>query len=218
MEQTPRGIPAPIGSEPDAVPEYLAKLVSFLDPGPLSAYDPAKAALGQRIVFLVIGDDDPLESNAAPILGTVYLDRSRARLWIPFTQLVNGVDTLSWFRIGEDTDAAIADIAAGQLGMVRTATASGAILKAGTATLGLTGIDAGANTNVWRASVPFPEPFSVNTIPVVNVDNVSADTQPNVVLGLLNVTATGFQVLITRSDVPFQLNDQVTVNWTAVGR
>jgi hypothetical protein len=218
MEQTPRGIPVPIGAEPDAVPEYLAKLVSFLDPGPLSTYDPSKGALGQRIVFLILGDDDPLVSNVTPILGTVYLDRSRARLWIPFTQLVNGVDTLSWFRIGEDTDAAIADIAAGQLGMVRTATVAGAILKAGTATLGLTGIDAGSNTNVWRASVPFPEPFSANTVPVVNVDNVSADTQPNVVLGLLNVTNSGFQVLVTRSDVPFILNDQVMVNWTAVGK
>lgn len=216
-QQTPRGIPIPESTDPDNVPAYFQLFASFLDPGQLQAYNPSQANTG-RIVFLIEGDQDPVTKGVTPTLGTLYLDRSTARLWFPFTELVNGVNTLGWYRVGSDADAEIAALAADQIGMVRTGTASAAQIRSGQLQLQLTGVTAGTPTQGYIVGVAFPEPFSDNTVPQVTVSNVGADTQPNVVLGVQNVTNTGFQVQVTRSDVPFYLNDTVVVDYIAVGQ
>lgn len=215
--QTPRGIPAPQGTDPDAVPAYLQMFASFLDPGPLVPYDPATAAAqGSRIVFLVEGDSDPITLGTEPLLGTVFFDRSRARLWVPFTQLVNGVDTLSWYRIGADADAEIATLAAALIGVIRTGTDTDLQVRVGSVALALTSATPGQPTQAWLATVTFAEPFLTKP-KSVNVTNTSADIQPNVTLGVQNVTNTGFTVQISRSDTPFFLNDEVTVDYQAYG-
>jgi hypothetical protein len=210
-EQTPRGIPTPVITDPGQVPGYLQLLVSFLDPGPLQPYDPTAVATG-RIVFLTSGDGEP---QGTPTLGTIYVDRTTGRLWIPLTQVVQGADTVGWYRVGTDADAQLAELAGNIIGLVRTGLDTDAQVRAGTVALTLTGVAAGQTTQAWTATVTFPEPFT--SVPVVVVSNGDTLAQPNVVVGKQQVTAEGFTVQVSRSDLPFNLNDQVTIDYIAYG-
>jgi len=212
--QSVRGIPVPESTDPANPPADLARIVQALDPGALVPYDPTATQLGYRIVFLLQGDDDPNTLSIPPILGTIYFDRERARLWVPFTQLVNGVSTLGWYRIGADADAEIATLQGNQVGLVKSDDQITKSQHVGQATVVLSNFPAGVGTQAWQSGITFPSPF--NNVPIVIVCNGDTVGEPNVTLGVQNVTTSGFQVQVTRSDVAFHLGDQVLVNYIAV--
>jgi hypothetical protein len=213
-KQTVRGIPVPDVVDPDAVPADMAALAQFLDPGALVPFDPALAALSGRIVFLVEGDADPASLSIPPRRGSIFLDRMRGRIYLPLAQLVDGVSTLSWYRIGTDTDSVIADLTAAFEGVIRSPL-PGLQVQADTQNLTLTGVPAGQATQFWVTTVTFAVPFLVP--PTVVACNADSILSPDTVIGVQKVTTDDFQVRVSNPFVPFYYGAQASVAYTAVG-